>query len=82
MTVAQLGDQLVEHLRAVESGDEVVVMVEGRPIARIIPMTARATGPRLIPPTLPFATVRDRVRPRVDLGISSTDLLLEERGDR
>lgn len=79
--IAQLKDHLSEHLRAVENGDEVLVMDRDRPIARIMPVST-SYSPRLIPPALPFDQVRDLPRVPVDLGVSSTELLLEERGDR
>jgi antitoxin (DNA-binding transcriptional repressor) of toxin-antitoxin stability system len=79
--IAQLKDHLSGHLRAVEAGEEVLVLDRDRPIARIVPITTTG-APRLIPPQRTFATLRDRARPRVDLGVSSTVLLLEERGER
>jgi prevent-host-death family protein len=79
--IAQLKDHLSEHLRAVEAGEEVLVMDRERPIARIVPMAPAAYAPRLIPPVRSFAPTHLRVVP-ADLGISSTELLLEERGDR
>jgi prevent-host-death family protein len=80
--IAQLKDHLSEHLRAVEAGDEVLVMDRDRPIARIVPVSPAPYTPRLIPPKRPFAAVRDLPRVRLDLGISSTELLLEERGEQ
>jgi antitoxin (DNA-binding transcriptional repressor) of toxin-antitoxin stability system len=79
--IAELKDHLSAHLRAVEAGETVEVLDRDRPIARIVPIDAT---PRLtlIPAERPFSEIRDRVYPRVDLGISSLDLLLEERGDR
>ena len=80
--IAQLKDHLSEHLRAVERGGEILVTDRERPIARIIPATAPAYAPTLTPPSRPFASVRDLPEVAVDLGMSSTELLLEERGDR
>jgi len=80
--IAELKDHLSKHLRAVEAGDEVVVTDRQRPIARIIPVTPLPAGVVTIAPTGDFLLVRDRQRLRVDLGVSSTSLLLEERGDR
>jgi antitoxin (DNA-binding transcriptional repressor) of toxin-antitoxin stability system len=80
--IAQLKDHLSEHLRAVEAGDEVLVMDRDRAIARIVPVNGMPAGPRLVPPAVDFATVRDRQRRSVDLGMSSTVLLREERGER
>ena len=79
--IAELKDHLSQHLRAVEAGDEVTVTDRNRPIARIVPVSQPAPSVTLIPPKGDFAEVRDRERPRVDLGISSTELLLEERGE-
>ena len=80
--IADLKDHLSAHLRAVEAGAEIVVTDRNRPIARIVPVAP--VGPRVVimPPTREFAEVRDRVRPRTDLGISSTELLQQERHER
>lgn len=80
--IAELKDHLSQHLRAVEAGDEVVVTDHDRPIARIVPVTTLAPSVKLIDPTGDFIAIRDRERTHVDLGISSTSLLLDERGDR
>jgi prevent-host-death family protein len=80
--IAELKDHLSEHLRAVEAGDEVVVTDRDRPIARIVPVLSPMLAPKLIRPKGDFLVIRDRERSHVDLGISSTSLLLEERGDR
>jgi prevent-host-death family protein len=80
--IAELKDHLSQHLRAVEGGEEVIVTDRQRPIARIIPATPTRAAISIVQPRRDFITVRDRHRPRVDLGISSTSLLLEERGDR
>ncbi len=80
--IAELKDHLSRHLRAVEAGDEVIVTDRQRPIARIVPVTPPSPAVETTQPKRDFITVRDRHRPRVDLGIGSTSLLLEERGDR
>jgi prevent-host-death family protein len=80
--IADLKDHLSAHLRAVEAGAEIVVTDRNRPIARIVPIAQPTPGVTLIPPTRDFAEVRDLVRPRTELGISSTELLLEERRER
>ncbi|MBA3631076.1 MAG: type II toxin-antitoxin system prevent-host-death family antitoxin [Actinobacteria bacterium] len=79
--IAELKDRLSEHLRAVEKGAEVVVTDRDRPIARIVPLQP---GRRvcLLPPRRTFSDIRDRRRKRAGWKINSTDLLLEERGDR
>jgi prevent-host-death family protein len=80
--IAELKDHLSEHLRAVEAGGEVVVTDRNRPIARIVPATSATRSVSLTLPRSDFAKVRDRRRPHLDLGVSSTALLMEERGDR
>jgi prevent-host-death family protein len=80
--IAELKSHLSEHLRAVEAGDIVVVTDRNRPIARIVPVVTATREVRLIRPKGDFATIGTHRRPRVDLGVSSTALLLEERADR
>lgn len=80
--IAELKDQLSRHLRAVEAGSEIIVTDRNRPIARIVPVPPAGSRPTIIPPGREFADVRDRTRRRLDLEVSSTELLLEERGDR
>jgi len=80
--IAELKSHLSQHLRAVEAGDEVVVTDRERPIARIVRANSPMPEVTIIHPKGDFLAVRDRARPHVDLGISSTQLLLEERGDR
>lgn len=80
--IAELKDRLSEHLRAVEAGGEVVVLDRDRPIARIVSIAAPERRVHLRRPTRQFAEIRDRRRAPARWGISSTDLLLEERGDR
>ena len=80
--IAELKNHLSQHLRAVEAGDEVVVTDRDRPIARIVPVTTQMPSVKIIYPKGDFIAVRDRERPQVDLGVSSTSLLLDERGDR
>jgi prevent-host-death family protein len=80
--IAELKDRLSENLRAVENGDEVVVMDRNRPIARIVPLPRAGRRADLVPPTRAFAGVRDRQRPAAGWSVPSTELLLEERGER
>jgi prevent-host-death family protein len=80
--IADLKDHLSAHLRAVEAGAEIVVTDRNRPIARIVPVSQPHLAVTIRPPIREFAEIRDRVRPRTDLGISSTELLLEERRER
>jgi prevent-host-death family protein len=80
--IAELKDHLSQHLRAVEAGDEVLVTDRQRPIARILPVVDPRPAVTIISPRGDFMAMRDRERPHVDLGVSSTRLLIEERGDR
>ena len=79
--IAELKNTLSVHLRSVEGGEVVEVMDRARPIARIVPMPGRKSV-TLRPSKRPFATVRDRRFPPLDLGVSSEELLREERRDR
>jgi len=80
--IAELKDHLSEHLRAAENGAEVVVMDRSRPIARIVPMPPSGRQIRLIQPKRDLADIRDRRRDRAGWQVPSTELLLEERGER
>lgn len=80
--IAELKDRLSEHLRAVEKGAEVVVTDRNRPIARIIPIGDSAHRIRIITPSRDFEDIRGRRYKPARWRISSTQLLLEERGDR
>jgi prevent-host-death family protein len=82
VTIAELKDHLSAHLRSVEAGEEIVVTDRRRPIARIVRISPLASRVEIIPPRRDFAELRDLPRQRIDLGISSTVVLLEERQDR
>ena len=79
--VAELKNNLSRFLRGVELGEAVEVMDRARPIARIVPVPSRKAV-TIRPAKRPFATVRDRRFPPLDLGLSSDELLREERSDR
>lgn len=79
--VAELKDQLSKYLRAAEGGVEVEVTDRDRPIARIVAAQAPDhVGVR--PARRPFAVLRTRAYPFARWARSSTELLLEERGER
>jgi prevent-host-death family protein len=78
--IAELEDRLSEHLRTVEQGDEVIVTDRSRPIARIAPFAGGAGGPVLVPPRVPFATVRTRTWQAADWRASG-QLVAEEGYD-
>lgn len=82
--IAELKDRLSEHIRSVERGtvSEVVVTDRDRPVARIVPIERAATRLTILPPAVPFATVRGSRRKPARWETSSLELLLEERGDR
>lgn len=81
--IAELKDSLSLHLRSAEAGEVVEVMDRARPIARIVPVpVAGRRSVAIRPSKRPFASVRDRRFPPLDLGVSSDELLREERRDR
>ena len=80
--IAELKDQLSRYIRAAEAGAEITVTDRDRPVARIVPVPSPDPEVSVIPPKRDFAELRDLPRERVDLGISSTELLLRERGER
>ena len=79
--IAELKDQLSKYLRAVEQGEEVEVTDRDRPIARLVPVPDD-DGVVLLPPTRSFSSIRRRRYRPANWGVSSTDLLLEERQRR
>lgn len=79
--IAELKDQLSKHLRTVEKGAEVEVTHRDRPVARLIPIREHGRV-RAAPPKRPFSQVRRRRHRPTGWGVSSTELLLEERQRR
>ncbi len=79
--VAELKDNLSRHLREVEAGGEIEVTDHDRPIARLIPI---ANKPALVirPARRPFSEVSHLRFEPVDLPISSTELLRQDRDRR
>jgi prevent-host-death family protein len=82
VNIAELKNRLSEHLRAVESGSEVVVMDRNRAIARIVPLPAPGRHIRLLRPGRAFPEIRDRRRAPAGWPVPSIELLLDERRDR
>jgi antitoxin (DNA-binding transcriptional repressor) of toxin-antitoxin stability system len=80
--IAALKDQLSRHLRAVERGMTLEVTDRDRPIARIVPVPEEDPPLRLIPPRRSFALLRRKRYARANWGVSSLDLLREERRER
>jgi len=79
--IAELKDHLSEHLRAVERGAEIEVTDRNRPIVRIVP-ASRESGSVILPSLRPFAEIRARQFTPANWGVSSLELLLQERGER
>lgn len=80
--IAELKDRLSEHLRAVEKGAEVEITDRNRPIARIVPLPKSERRIRIIAPRRDFSDLRGRRYRPAHWKIDSTQLLLEERGER
>jgi len=80
--IADLKNQLSQHLRAVEHGAEIEVTDRSRPIVRLVPARAAEPQIRIVPARRPFAEVRNRRYPRGCWRADSLRLLLEERGRR
>ncbi|MCL2447745.1 MAG: type II toxin-antitoxin system prevent-host-death family antitoxin [Polyangiaceae bacterium] len=78
--VAELKAHLSEHLRAVEAGSTVEILVNKRPVARLVPIEEEEV--ELIPPERPFSEVCGLKLPPLNLPVSSLELLRRERGDR
>jgi prevent-host-death family protein len=79
--IAELKDRLSRYLREVEHGAEVEVTDRDRPIVRMVPVS-REDEVEVLPPARPFPSLaRKRFRP-ARWGVSSTELLLEERRRR
>jgi prevent-host-death family protein len=77
--IAELKDQLSRHLREVERGAEVEVTDRDRPIARIVPVGRARTTLLVARPKRSFASIRGKRHAPARWGVSSTELLLEER---
>lgn len=79
--VAELKNNLSRHLRAVEAGEVLEVTDHDRPIARLVPIEVK-TRLVLRPPLKPFSEISRRRYPRIDLPVSSTELLRQDRDRR
>lgn len=82
VNIADLKDQLLPYLRAVEQGAEVEVTDRGRPIVRMMPVRSLKSEIRIIPARKAFRDVRKRRFPKGHWRAGSLQLLLEERGRR
>lgn len=79
--VAELKDNLSANLRLVEAGEIVEVTRHGRPIARLVPIEANS---RLLvrQPTRPFSEITHKRYEPLNLSVSSTELLRQDRDRR
>ena len=80
--IADLKNQLSQHLRAVEQGAEIEVTDRRRPIVRLVPIRSAESQVRIIPARRPFAEVRNRRFRSGRWKAGSLQMLLEERGRR
>jgi prevent-host-death family protein len=79
--VAELKNNLSRHLRLVEGGEVIEVTDHNRPIARLIPIEAK-TQLDIASPLMPFAEIRDKTYPRVELPFDPVEILLDDRRKR
>jgi prevent-host-death family protein len=79
--IAELKDHLSEHLRAVEGGLEMEVTDRRRPIVRLVPISPPSVTV-IVPASRPFRDVRGKRYRPARWGVSSSELLREERGKR
>jgi prevent-host-death family protein len=79
--VADLKNNLSRHLREVEGGMAIEVTDHDRPVARLVPIEPRS---RLVirEATRPFKEIAHKKYPPLDLPISSTELLRQDRDIR
>ncbi len=79
--IAELKNNLSRHLREVEGGASLEITDHDRPVAHVVPVRRRS---RLVikEPMRAFAEVAVRTYQRLDLPISSTELLRRDRDTR
>lgn len=79
--VAELKDNLSRHLRAVEAGEIIVVTDHDRPVARLVPVETKS---RLVirESERPFSEIANKRYEPLNLPISSTELLRQDRDIR
>ena len=80
--ISQLKSRLSAHLRAAEAGETIEVLDRARPIARVVPPSARGDEVEILPPTRDFSEQRGRRFEPLRLNMSSLDALKAERGPR
>ena len=79
--VAELKNNLSRHLRAVEAGEMIEVTDHDRPVALLVPVQTKS---RLVirPPERPFSEIAHKRYEPLNLPISSTELLRQDRDIR
>ena len=79
--VADLKNNLSRHLRAVRAGEVIEVTDHARPIARLVPIEVKS---RLVirEATRPFSEIAHKRYEPLNLPISSTELLRQDRDIR
>jgi prevent-host-death family protein len=79
--VADLKNNLSRHLREVEGGTVIEVTDHDRPVARLIPIERKS---RLVirEPSRPFSEIAHKRYEPLNLPISSTELLRQDRDIR
>ena len=79
--VAELKNNLSRHLRAVEAGETIEVTDHDRPVARLVPIEPKS---RLVirEPERPFSEIAHKRYEPLNLPISSTELLRQDRDIR
>ncbi len=79
--IAELKNNLSRHLREVEGGATLEITDHDRPVAHVVPV-GRRTRLVIREPVRAFAEVAARTYQRLDLPISSTELLRRDRDTR
>ena len=79
--VADLKNNLSRHLRDVKAGETIEVTDHDKPVARLVPLEPKS---RLVirEATRPFSEIAHRTYTPLNLPISSTDLLRQDRDIR
>ena len=79
--VADLKNNLSRYLRSVEAGQEIEVTDHERPIARLLPIERKS---KLVirPASRPFSEIAHKRYEPLNLPISSTELLRQDRDIR
>lgn len=79
--VADLKNNLSRHLRDVKAGEMIEVTDHDAPVARLVPVEPKS---RLVirEAIKPFSDIAHKTYPPLDLPISSTDLLRQDRDIR